>query len=58
MVWSRPIDQIPQITRNGTYVQADPIPSGFYIKSDQSTPSLLIDNNGNTAHDFRPASKD
>lgn len=58
VVWSRPMDQVPQITRNGTYVRADPIPSGFYIKSDQSTPSLLIDNNGNTAHDFRPASKD
>lgn len=55
VVWSRTVDQLPQITRSGTYMGADPLPSGFYVTSDASTPSLLIDNNGNVAHDFRPA---
>ena len=58
VVWSRTVDQLPQITRSGTYVSATPLPTGFYLTSDDSTPSLLIDNNGNVAHDFRPAKRD
>ena len=58
VVWSRTVEQLPQITRNGTYLNADPLPSGFYVTSDSSTPSLLIDNNGNIVHDFRPSKRD
>ncbi|AMM23718.1 hypothetical protein AX767_04695 [Variovorax sp. PAMC 28711] len=58
VVWSRTVDQLPQITRNGTYLSADPLPSGFYVTSDSSTPSVLLDNNGNIAHDFRPSKRD
>lgn len=58
VVWSRTVDQLPQITRNGTYVNAHPLPTGFYLTSDDSTPSLLIDNNGNIAHDFRASKRD
>ena len=58
VVWSRTVDQLPQITRNGSYVSADPLPTGFYLTSDDSTPSLLIDNNGNIAHDFRASKRD
>lgn len=58
VVWSRSVDQLPQITRNGTYMNADPLPSGFYVTSDSSTPSVLIDNNGNIVHDFRPSKRD
>lgn len=52
VVWSRTVEQLPQITRSGTYLAADALPSGFYITSDNSTPSLLIDNEGAIVHDF------
>ncbi|MGE8318075.1 MAG: hypothetical protein ACN6O3_04960 [Comamonas sp.] len=53
-VWSRPVEELPQITRNGTYVAADALPMGFYITSDDATPSLLLSNGGTVLHDFRP----
>ena len=46
------VEQLPQITRRGTYLAADALASGFYIRSDSSTPSLLIDNEGVIVHDF------
>lgn len=52
VVWSRTVEQLPQITRSGTYLAADALPSGFYITSDDATPSLLIDNEGAIVHDF------
>ena len=52
VVWSRTVEQLPQITRRGTYLAADALASGFYIRSDSSTPSLLIDNEGVIVHDF------
>ncbi|PWK30244.1 hypothetical protein [Pseudomonas sp. OV226] len=51
VIWSRTVDQLPQITRHGRFVKASPLASGFYI--DSNTPSLLIDNDGNILHDFR-----
>ena len=52
VVWSRTVEQLPQITRKGTYLSADALPDGFFIISDNSTPSLLIDNDGAILHDF------
>ena len=57
VVWTRTVDQLPQITRRGTYLAADAMSTGFYISSDSSTPSLLIDNEGNIVHDFSPRKK-
>ena len=57
VVWTRTVDQLPQITRRGTYLAADALSTGFYIRSDNSTPSLLIDNEGNIVHDFSPLKK-
>lgn len=53
-VWSRTLDQLPQITRSGSYLSADALPSGFYLRSDDMTPSLLISNDGRLLHDFSP----
>ena len=52
VVWSRTVEQLPQITRKGTYLSADALADGFFIRSDNSTPSLLIDNQGAIVHDF------
>lgn len=53
-VWSRTLEQLPQIMGNGSYLSADGLPSGFYLRSDERTPSLLIDNQGQILHDFSP----
>ena len=53
-VWSRTLEQLPQITRSGSYLSADALPSGFYLRSDDMTPSLLISNDGQLLHDFSP----
>lgn len=54
VVWSRTVEQLPKITRKGTYLSADALAGGFFIRSDNSTPSLLIDNEGTVLHDFSP----
>lgn len=53
-VWSRNIEQLPQITRGGSYLSADALASGFYLRSDGMTPALLIGNTGEVLHDFSP----
>lgn len=54
IVWSRLVEQLPQITRGGAYLSADALPSGFFLHSDGMTPSLLIGNDGRVLHDFNP----
>lgn len=54
IVWSRTVEQMPQVTRGGVYLSADAIPSGFFLSSDGMTPSLLIGNDGRVLHDFNP----
>lgn len=53
-VWSRNIEQLPQITRGGSYLSADALASGFYLRSDAMTPTLLLSNAGEVLHDFSP----
>ncbi|MGE8318074.1 MAG: hypothetical protein ACN6O3_04955 [Comamonas sp.] len=54
VVWSRTAEQIPQLgTRGGgSYAIASALPSGFFISQHAMQPALLIDNDGNTVHDF------
>ena len=54
VVWSRTLEQLPQITGTGGSLSADGLPSGFYLRSDSRTPALLIDNQGQILHDFSP----
>ena len=54
VVWSRTLDQLPQITGSGSNLSADGLPSGFYLRSDSKTPALLIGNEGQLLHDFSP----
>ena len=53
-VWSRKLEQLPQITRGGSYLSADALASGFYLRSDAMTPTLLLSNAGEVLHDFSP----
>lgn len=54
VVWSRTLEQLPQISGTGGSLSADGLPSGFYLRSDSRTPALLIDNQGQILHDFSP----
>ena len=54
VVWSRTLEQLPQITGSGSNLSADGLPSGFYLRSDSRTPALLISNEGQLLHDFSP----
>lgn len=53
-VWSRTLEQLPQITGSGAQLSADALPAAFYLRSTPAAPALLIDNNGDILHDFNP----
>jgi len=53
-VWSRTLEQLPQITGSGAQLSADALPAAFYLRSTPAAPALLIDNNGEILHDFNP----
>ena len=53
-VWSRTLEQLPQITGSGAQLSADALPAAFYLRSNPAAPALLIDNDGDILHDFNP----